>query len=131
MRIKRGLLIKDFWLEKILSRKKVWEIRGSATTVCEKIALIKSGTGKIFGTCELVGVKGPLTLKEFRRNRLKTGLSKNDKVDELPYDKTYAWVLSRKSIKKLKTPVRYMHPQGAVKWVKLSKTVSNKLSFMD
>ena len=126
--IRRGLLIKEYWLNKILSREKIWEIRGTPTSVREEIALIQSGSSKIFGTCELIDIKGPLTVKELHRNRLKAGIPTNYKVDILPYKKTYAWIFSKKSIKRLETPIRYLQPQGAVIWVLLTKTVSKKLS---
>jgi hypothetical protein len=44
-----------------------------------------------------------------------------------PYygDHTYAWVLS--AAKRLKTPVAYKHPQGAVIWVTLDDGVLQKV----
>ena len=126
--VRRGLLIKEYWLKKILSREKIWEIRGTPTSVREEIALIQSGSNKIFGTCELIDIKGPLTMKELHRNRLKAGIPKNYIVDILPYKKTYAWIFLKKSIRRLTTPIRYVHPQGAVNWVLLTKAVSKKLS---
>ena len=51
-----GLIIKPEWIDKILSGKKTWEIRGNKTKIRGKIALIQSGTSEIYGTCELVDV---------------------------------------------------------------------------
>jgi hypothetical protein len=64
----RGLLIKEPWIGKILKGLKKWEIRGSKTNIRGTIALIRSGSGLIVGTCDLVDVKGPLILAEMRKN---------------------------------------------------------------
>ena len=50
----KGLIIKAPWIDYILSGKKTWEIRGCNTKIRGEIALIQSGTGKIYGTVELV-----------------------------------------------------------------------------
>lgn len=113
----RGLLIKSPWIEEILQGRKTWEIRGSNTNIRGKIALIRSGSGLVVGTCELVDVKGTLTLPEMRRNVDKHCIPLNDLERGLYYEKTYAWVL--KNAKPLKTPIPYKHPSGAIIWVKL------------
>lgn len=100
----------------ILDGKKTWEIRGRRTHANGKIALIRGGSGLIVGTCNLVEVLGPLTLREFQNNANKTGLSASQ-TGSLPYQKTYAWVLE--NIIKLNRPIPYKHPSGAVIWVKL------------
>lgn len=119
-----GLIIKDPYVTWILEGKKTWEIRGSSTKVRGRIALIKSKTGHVFGTCELVDVKGPLGREELRKNAGKL----NWRPSEIPasmYEKTYAWVL--KDAKPLEKTVPYTHPSGAVIWVKLSQGVVKKL----
>lgn len=50
----KGLIIKSKWADLILSGEKTWEIRGSQTHQRGRIGIIKSGTGKIFGSVELV-----------------------------------------------------------------------------
>lgn len=111
-----GLIIRSPWVEMILEGKKTWEIRGKKTQVSGKIALIRGGSGLVVGTCNLVEVKGPLTRKEFQRNRRKAGL-KPSEARWLPYETTYAWVVE--GAKKFRRPRRYKHPSGAVIWVKL------------
>ena len=113
----RGLLIKSPWIEYILQGRKIWEIRGSNTNIRGKIALIRSGSGLVVGTCELVDVNEPLTLPEMRRNVDMHGIPLKDLGRGLYYEKTYAWVL--KNAKTLKSPIPYKHPSGAVIWVKL------------
>lgn len=111
----RGLLIRSPWIDRILDGSKCWEIRGSNTGVRGTIALIKSGSGKIVGTCDLVHVLGPLTLQNIRENASKLGGGAD--LISLPYQKTYAWVL--KNAKTLEEALPYKHPPGAIIWVKL------------
>jgi len=113
-----GLIIKEPWIDLILKGIKAWEIRGSNTTIRGTIALIKSGTGCIFGTAELIDTKR-LMAKEFILYE-KEHCVKNC---ELPYLKTYAWIL--KNPKKFDSPIPYTHPKGAVIWVKLNDIVIN------
>jgi hypothetical protein len=111
-----GLIIRSPYVEWILAAKKTWEIRGRNTHIRGKIALIRGGSGLVVGTCELVNVVGPLTLRELRENARKLGRRKSE-VKSLPYGTTYAWVL--KNASKFKRPRPYKHPLGAVNWVKL------------
>ncbi len=76
----------------------------------------------IVGTCELVDVKGPLTLTEMRKNVNKQGIPLIVLGRGLFYDrKTYAWVL--KNARTLKKAVPYKHPRGAIRWVKLPNSI--------
>jgi hypothetical protein len=89
-------------------------------------ALIAAGTGTIVGTCELVDVRGPLTSKELVANAKCLNAKPSELKGRRAYgDHTYAWVL--KSPRRLKTPVRYKHPSGAIIWVKLGPAVATKL----
>ena len=118
----RGLLIRQFWLDKIFQGKKTWEIRGSNTHIRGRIGLIRSGSGRVVGTCDLVGVEGPLSLADLRRNVSKHMAPLSELRKPLRYKQTYAWVL--KNAKALRKSVPYKHPQGAVIWVKLADSVS-------
>src|SRR5437867_1448428 len=117
----KGLIVKQPWIDKILSGAKVWELRGSATKIRGPIALIEGGTGTVVGRCEIVDVKGPLSLSE-----LSEATSRHQVPDRLlrtglRYPKTYAWVLAR--ARRLQRPVPYRHPSGAVIWVNLQPDV--------
>ena len=103
----KGLIIRSPWVEMMLDGNKTWEMRGTYTHIRGKIALIRNGSGLVVGTCNLVDVKGPLTRKEFQKNRRKAGLSQSE-ARWLPYDTTYAWVV--KSAKKFRRPRHYKHP---------------------
>jgi len=119
--ITRGLAVKRVFADKILAGTKTWEIRGRATEKRGSIALIESGSGLIVGICDVVGVEGPLSLEQLRRNARRAGFL----ADELDYDTTYAWVL--KNARRLREPVPYRHPRGAVIWVRLKPAVVRRL----
>lgn len=112
----KGLMVREEWLNKILSGEKIWEIRGKNIQVRGRIALIQSGSGLVVGKCELADVVGPLSLREFRKNAHLAGVEP-EIIRGMPYDKTYAWVL--KNAQRLSKPVPYTHPYGAVIWVNL------------
>jgi hypothetical protein len=121
-----GLLICSPYIDWILAGAKTWEIRGSSATKRDRIALIQSGTGTVVGVADLVGVEGPLTRRELAANARKLGLTKTGTLRRLPYRRTFAWVF--KSVRKLKTPVRYRHPSGCIIWVNLGPGVQAAIS---
>jgi hypothetical protein len=116
-----GLLIRAPWIDKILDGAKTWEIRGSHTYKEGRIALIESGTGTVVGVAELVGVVGPLSLKDLSANWRKAGFDRDEQLFRLPYKQTFGWVLQNP--KRLRSPVPYDHPSGAVIWVRLKPSV--------
>ena len=127
----RGLIVCAEPVELILLGRKTWEIRGQKTAP-GPIALIQSGSSTVVGTADLVAVHGPLTAAELARTENKHRIaelqkgefkdrkrrkSKRGGQDGLPYPMTYAWELG--NVKRLKKPVPYKHPYGAVIWVRL------------
>lgn len=119
--INRGLLIRKEHLDRILAGTKTWEIRSRATSKLGPVALIQSGSGEVVGVCEIVDVIGPLSLAELQRNARKAGA----RADKLDYRRTYAWVLRR--ARRLRKPIPYRHPRGAVIWVKLEPSVTRRV----
>ena len=107
-----GLIIKKFWLNKILAGDKTWEIRGSRTHKRGEIYLIQSGSGTIVGKGSLVDCKGPLSVEELKETY---PLHQIEDLSIVKYQKVYAWVL--KDAERIEE-VPYVHPQGAVIWVK-------------
>jgi hypothetical protein len=120
-----GLLIRAPWIDKILDGSKTWEIRGSNTYKEGRIGLIESGTGTVVGVAELVGVVGPLSLIELSANWRKAGFDRDENLFMLPYKQTFAWVLQNP--KRLRNPVPYNHPSGAVIWVNLKPNVEREV----
>ncbi len=112
----KGLIIKSPWIELILQGFKTWEIRGSNITTRGKIALIKQGTGKVYGTVDLVDSKA-LKLDEYHQSE---HFHRIPKEKAPPYKKIYAWILNNPEI--FTEPIPYKHPQGAQIWVNLINT---------
>lgn len=119
MNDRRGLLIRAPYIQYILAGKKIIEFRGSRTTIRGTIALIESGSGLIKGTAELYDVEGPNTLEEYNE-RAKANMGEGK--PQLPYQKTYGWLL--RNVEQDAEPIPYVHPQGAVIWVKLNDIVN-------
>lgn len=112
MDIKRALVVKKEWLDKILDHGKVWEMRTTKTKITGRIGLIQSGTGLIVGEVDLFGCSpNPIIIDE--------GLIKYHHVNDLELLKKwkYAWYL--KNAKRYDKPIPYKHPKGAVIWVNL------------
>jgi len=111
----RALIIKQPWIELILSGQKTWEMRSRPTNVRGRIGLIVQGTGLIVGEVDITDCLAPLTEKEMHHSPYHL-LHMVDEI-ELLKKWRYAWVL--KNAKRYKKPIPYNHPQGAVTWVRL------------
>lgn len=111
----KGLIIKGKYVDLILQGSKRWEIRSRKTLVRGRIALIKSGSGKVFGEVDLIDCM-EIDLDQYN-NYCKNlyGVER----EKLPYEKTYAWVLENPLV--YDNPVDYSHPKGAIIWVNLEK----------
>lgn len=114
----RGLIVRDPYASQLLDGEKVWEIRGRPTQIRGPVVIVKQGSGRAFGTAELVRVLGPLDIDDLvgapevpeqERDELKR--------DGLPYRNTYAYVFTNPQ--RFESPVPYQHPNGAVTWVRL------------
>lgn len=114
-----GLVIKSPWIDLILAGHKTWEIRGSQTNKRERIVLIKSRSGTVFGTCRIVDCLGPLSPEQMRANMDKHQVPLQRIERGLGYPQTYAWVLA--DARPLAKPVPYQHRSGAVIWVRLNE----------
>ncbi|WP_245604640.1 hypothetical protein [Paucisalibacillus globulus] len=62
-----------------------------------------------------------LTLEEYRESN-KFHDVESENALELPYKKTYAWVLANPRM--YQEPIPYNHPMGAVIWVNLPEFVN-------
>jgi hypothetical protein len=116
--IMKGLIIREPWIDMILDGKKTWEIRGSNTKIRGKIYLIKSGTGMVFGTVDVVdciplcgGNDIDVILKNKDKHHVRLG--------SIPYKKPHAWVMDNPV--RYEKPISYNHPQGAVIWVNIDE----------
>lgn len=112
----KGLIIRSPHIDNILSGLKSWEMRSRKTNVRGRIALIKAGTGKIYGEADLVEVLEPLECEamihmswQFHR------VARSDRHKLAKWK--YPWRLE--NAVKYDEPKPYDHPQGAVTWVNL------------
>ena len=111
---KNLLIVKNPWLEKILSGTKIWEIRGSSTQKRGLIHLGLSGSGgKILGCARLIDCL-PLSREELWAQADKHCI---EDCNIVRYRKIYAWVL--KDARRHEPPLRYTHVKGAITWIKL------------
>ena len=114
----RGLLVRDPYATQLLNGEKIWEVRGKATQIRGPVVIIKSGTGRAYGTVRLIRVLGPLALDDLIMAReLPQEEREEFRHAGLPYTKTYAYVFSDPQW--FDRPISYNHPSGAVTWVRL------------
>jgi len=111
--MKRALIIKKKYLDRILDNGKVWEMRSSKTKITGRIGLIESGAGFIVGEVDLIGCGNAL-------NECAALLTADShQVDDISLIEKwkYPWLLE--NAKRYDKPIPYKHPKGAVIWVKI------------
>lgn len=110
----KGLIIKPYWTDLILSGDKTMELRSSNTKIRGTIGLIKSGSKKVYGTVDFIDCI--LLSKELYYNyKDKHRVDKDFK--EIPYNKLYGWILNDPI--KFDEPIPYNHKKGCVIWINL------------
>lgn len=115
--ISQGLVIADPWVDLILSGRKTWEIRGESVSKRGPFAILRKGSGTIAGVANLVDVRGPLSLEELRKSNHLHAVPVDRFANGYRYAKPHAWVFG--DVVRLTRPIKYRHPNGAVKWVNL------------
>ncbi len=113
----KGLIIDTPQIDKILSGKKIWEMRSTATKKRGLIALIRKGSGKVIGVARLVDSLGPFSKPEMLANQSRHLISAERLADPKVEKWNRAWVMQ--DAKLFSTPIPYSHPNGAVIWVNL------------
>ena len=108
------LVVKNPWLDLILSGTKSWEIRGSQTKQRGKIHLALSGAGGlIVGQCHIED-SFPIDKGELVNHVAKHCIQDPESIT---YTRPHVWVMAK--ARRYEKPFVYDHPHGAVKWVKL------------
>lgn len=117
MRVAKGLIIADPWIGYILDGTKDWEMRSSATSHRGWFALIRKGTGAIYGVARLVDAGSPLSptdmIATFDHHRIPERMIRSGEVARW----NTPWKLA--DVHRLGRPVAYRHKSGAVTWVEL------------
>lgn len=110
----KGLIIKEPYVDYIVDGKKCWEMRKTPTTIRGPIALIKKGSGLIVGVAKIVDSLPELSASEMAHHFHKHRIPHED-IETTEW--RHPWVLE--SAQRLRNPVPYEHPSGAVIWVNL------------
>lgn len=117
----KGLIIKPYWADLILSGQKTMELRGSNTKIRGRIGIIKSKTGQVYGEVDIVDCV-PLSKEEFNQYKEKHKVICD--FEDIPYKNLYGWVLE--NVKIYDKPIPYKHKQGCVIWVNLDESPNSK-----
>lgn len=113
--MERALIVRQPWIDLILSGKKTWEMRSKPTKVRGLIGLIEQGTGLIVGECNIVESDSiKLSTIEYGLHYDYHRVGDSGLLDKW----CYAWVLE--SAKRYDNPITYSHPKGAVVWVRIA-----------
>ena len=118
----KGLIIRRPWIGKILAGTKTWEMRSTGWKHRGPVALIEKGSGRVVGWARMVDDKAPLTEAEMRATIAYHGIPADQIAGVIADGWTRPWILAE--VKKLRFPVPYIHPSGAVKTVNLDESVS-------
>ena len=110
----KGLIIKDYWANKILDGQKSIELRSSNTKIRGTIGVIISKTSKVWGTVDIVD-SIELSDEDFYNLAEKHLVTCNR--EDISYKKLYGWVLENP--KRFEEPIPYDHKKGCVIWVNL------------
>lgn len=116
----RGLVIRQPWLDHIMAGRKRWEIRSRPCRVSGIIALIEAGHGRIRAVAHLTACRGPLQPEDWIE-AARDGDIVGPEAQALGYLNAYAWELGQ--VQSLRHPVPYVHPRGAIIWVRLPQEV--------
>jgi len=117
----KGLIIRQPWIDLILEGKKTWEMRSQGTNVRGEIALIRKGSGLVFGVARLVASLPALGRADYMGHRDKHAIPAQMLDEVMENGWVYPWVLE--SVRLLAKPVDAHQKPGAVIFVNLDDTV--------
>ncbi len=117
MKITKGLIIAEPWIGYVLEGTKDWEMRSSGASHRGWFALIRKGSGAIYGVARLIDVGAPLSPTEmvatFAHHRIPEHMIRSGEVAKW----NTPWKLA--DVRRFERPVPYRHKSGAVTWVEL------------
>jgi hypothetical protein len=121
-----GLVIREPWIDMILDGAKTWELRTQRTTVRGEIALIRKGTGQIEGVAHLVDSLPQLDPRGLAESVQFHGVLPSEQANVISNGWLFPWLIV--NTRRLSSPVPYLHPSGAVTWVKLDFSVVQSIA---
>lgn len=111
-----GLIIKNKWLDLILTQDKTLEVRGHSTKkINQPIYLLESGSNKVRGKC-IIRSSMPVTKKNWSELKDKHKIDMTFYELQKRYPTPYYWELG--NIEIIDDNITYKHPKGAVIWIK-------------
>lgn len=113
----KALVIRSPWIDLILSGTKTWEMRTKPTSIRGRIALIKAGSGLIYGEAELTDCLPAQSIEQMQQSIRFHGIPESQVMGAIKNNWTTPWVL--RNIEKYALPKPYSHPIGAVTWVNI------------
>jgi hypothetical protein len=117
-----ALVIHGDPLAQILAGRKVWEMRTKNTRKRGAIALVRKGSGHVYGVADIVDSQGPLSGDALANSVGLHGITLTRLSDPQFAKYRYAWVLA--NVRQLSNPVPYSHTKGAQSFVRLSRETS-------
>ena len=110
--VEKGLVIREPWIDLILSGEKTWEMRSRHTSYRRWLALVRKGSGLVSGVCRIESVGAALTSSQmvasYDHHRIPEAMILSGEVAKW----TTPWKLA--DIQVLAKPVPYHHPNGAI-----------------
>lgn len=120
--IQKGLVVREPWIDLLLSGEKTWEMRAQRPSYRGWIGLIRKGSGMVSGVARLAEVGDPLSPEEmvagFGKHRIPEAIIRSGEVSKW----TTPWKLT--DVRALREPVSYRHPNGAIGLFSLAPEVS-------
>ena len=129
MRIEKALIVDEPWISEILSGRKTWEMRKRAWKHRGPIGLIRKGSGLIVGVATMTGCLPELSSHEaYAAAEAKHRIPPGRQARAFSDGWRTPWELQ--NARPLKSPVRYIHPNGAVISVNLEPAVIDAVERM-
>ena len=121
LKVEKGLVVREPWIDLLLSGQKTWEMRSQNTSYRGWIGLIRKGSGRVSGIARLVDVGLPLLpdemIETFEKHRIPEAMIRSGEVAK--------WIIPWKlaDIRVLRQPIPYRHPNGAITLFSLDAAV--------
>lgn len=126
MHVTKGLFIKPRWIELILAGRKTWEMRSMNTAHRGWFGLIGSGTGRVWGVANLIGVGRRQTVSEmlatFDKHQISEAMIRSGEVAKW----NTPWIIGE--ARRLPQPI-VSHAKGQL-WVNLEPAVTQAIGML-
>jgi hypothetical protein len=124
MDVTKGLFIEPRWIDLILEGRKTWEMRSMNTSHRGWFGLVGSGTGKVWGIANLIGVGRPQSVSEMletiNKHQIPEGMIRSGEVAKW----NVPWILG--DVKRLPRPTP-TRAKGQL-WINLEPAVSEAIA---